>query len=110
MTQSKYSLSMRMTARGLIRSDISAEVAQVDQHQGGGDLAHVAAAHLAFENEPAGLGADIGGQHVADKPAQRLHFDDRRQCRQHIARTHLGGGKPAGPLVAQEIALTSPAA
>src|SRR5439155_18504776 len=36
-----------------------AEIAQVDQHQRGGDRRHVAAPHLAFQDQPSGLGADV---------------------------------------------------
>jgi len=59
-------------------------------------VAHVAAAHLAFEDQPAGFAADIGGQHAVDKPAQRLQFGDRGIGGEGVAKQlHLAGAEAA---------------
>ena len=99
MTQSKYWLSVRITARGLSRSDISVKSRRSTSISAAVIVAHVAAPHLAVEDQLAGLGADIGVQHAADKPPQRLDLGDRRIGRQDVAEElHLGRGEPAGPL------------
>ena len=68
------------------------EVAQIDQHDRGGDRAQIATADLPFEDQLARLAADIGAEQVLDEPHQGLQLDHGGIGRQQIIHQaqHLG--------------------